>query len=355
MKMLKNLLKKDWAIHITLTIVSFLILLSSSATTMLVILLIRQIFPSLFTKLAPVSLTFIAFISSTIIGTAASLFVSRQFFKPVDSIIKSQKKVANGDFSARVAPPKSDTIITDLVEGFNSMAEELGSTEMFRNDFINNFSHEFKTPIVSIRGFAKQLKNETLSDEQKTEYIDIIINESDRLASMSSNILLLTKFENQQMVTDKTSFYLDEQLRKCILLLEKQWSRKNIEFDLALNEIEFYSNEEMLSHVWMNLLNNAIKFTPENGTIIIKCYRDGSDAAIKISDTGIGMDEATKKHIFDKFYQGDTSHAVLGNGLGLPLAKRVIDLCNGTITVKSQTGKGTTFIVRLPAENIDID
>lgn len=346
--MFKQIFKKDWAIHITLTIISFFILLSSSGTTMIVILLIRRLFPLLFVKLAPVTLTFIAFISSTIIGTGVSLFVSRHFFKPVDGIIKSQKKVANGDFSSRVTPPKGDTIITDLVNGFNSMTEELGSTEMFRNDFINNFSHEFKTPIVSIRGFAKQLQNGELSDEQKNEYIDIIVNESDRLASMSSNILLLTKFENQQMVTDKTEFYLDEQLRSCILLLEKEWTRKKLELDLDLSEIKYFSNEEMLSHVWLNILGNAIKFTPEGGTVSVKCYSDSANITVKIIDNGIGMDDNTRKHIFDKFYQGDVSHTCTGNGLGLPLAKRVVTLCGGKISVKSQTGKGTTFIVRLP-------
>lgn len=346
--MFKQIFKKDWAIHITLTIISFFILLSSSGTTMLVILLIRRLFPLLFVQLAPVTLTFIAFISSTIIGTGVSLFVSRHFFKPVDGIIKSQKKVANGDFSSRVTPPKGDTIITDLVNGFNSMTEELGSTEMFRNDFINNFSHEFKTPIVSIRGFAKQLQNGELSDEQKNEYIDIIVNESDRLASMSSNILLLTKFENQQMVTDKTEFYLDEQLRSCILLLEKEWTRKKLELDLELSEIKYFSNEEMLSHVWLNILGNAIKFTPEGGTVSVKCYSDSANITVKIIDNGIGMDDNTRKHIFDKFYQGDVSHTCTGNGLGLPLAKRVVTLCGGKISVKSQTGKGTTFIVRLP-------
>ncbi|MBQ7962596.1 MAG: HAMP domain-containing histidine kinase [Clostridia bacterium] len=328
----------------------FFILLTSSGITMLVILLIRRIFPQLFIQLAPVSLTFIAFLSSTIIGTGVSLFVTRHFFKPVDGIIKSQKKVANGDFSVRVTPPKSDTIITDLVDGFNTMTEELGSTEMFRNDFINNFSHEFKTPIVSIKGFAKQLQNDDISEEQKKEYISIIVNESDRLASMSSNILLLTKFENQQMVTDKTEFYLDEQIRKCILLLEKQWSRKNIEFDIDLNEIKYYSNEEMLSHVWLNILGNAIKFTPENGMVRIKCYSDGSNVTVRISDNGIGMNEKMQKHIFDKFYQGDDSHKSAGNGLGLPLAKRVVTLCGGTISVRSNENDGTTFIVRLPAE-----
>ena len=348
--MFKNLLKKDWAIHITITIISFFILLSSSGTTMLVILLIRQIIPGLFIKLAPVSLTFIAFISSTIIGTAVSLFVSRQFFKPVDGIIRSQKKVANGDFSVRVQPPRSDTIITDLVNGFNSMTEELGSTEMFRNDFINNFSHEFKTPIVSIRGFAKQLQNDELSEEQKNEYIDIIVEESARLASMSSNVLLLTKFENQQMVTDKTDFYLDEQIRKCILLIEKEWARKNIDLDLDLDEVKYFSNEEMLSHVWLNILGNAVKFTPENGTIKVRCYSDGTNVTVKITDNGIGMDEKTCRHVFDKFFQGDTSHGSKGNGLGLPLAKRVVTLCGGTISVKSNPDKGTVFTVRLPIE-----
>lgn len=355
LKIFTNLLKKDWAIHITVTIISFFVLFTSSGSTMLVIILIRNIFPDFFIQLAPVSLTFIAFISSTIIGTGTSLFVSRHFFKPVDAIIKSQKKVANGDFSSKVTPPKGDTIITDLVNGFNTMTDELGSTEMFRNDFINNFSHEFKTPIVSIRGFAKQLKNDDLSEEQKREYIDIIVNESDRLASMSSNILLLTKFENQQMVTDKTEFYLDEQIRKCILLLEKDWSRKNIDFNIDLNEIRYYSNEEMLSHVWLNILNNAIKFTPENGTVTVKCYRDASNITVKIIDNGIGMDDKTQRHIFDKFFQGDTSHTIVGNGLGLPLAKRVVTLCGGKITAKSQTGKGTTFIVRLPVENDNIN
>ena len=350
LKFFTNLLKKDWAIHITTTIISFFVLLSSSGLTMLVIILIRKLFPEFFLQLAPVTLTFIAFISSTIIGTGTSLFVSRHFFKPVDAIIKSQKKVANGDFSAKVIPPKGDTLITDLVDGFNTMTDELASTEMFRNDFINNFSHEFKTPIVSIRGFAKQLQNDELSDEQRSEYINIIVNESDRLASMSSNILLLTKFENQQMVTDKTKFYLDEQIRKCILLLEKEWSRKNLELDIDLQEIRYYSNEEMLSHVWLNILNNAIKFTPKNGSITVKSYHDSSNITVKIIDNGIGMDDKTQRHIFDKFYQGDASHTIVGNGLGLPLAKRVVTLCGGKITVKSQTGKGTTFIVRLPVE-----
>lgn len=345
--------KKHMPLQITATIITFFTLLSSGLTAMIALIVVRFIKDDFFIRLAPMTLIIIAFIISTIIGTAITLFVSRHYFKPLDDLIKSQKKIAKGDFSARVETPRSEApesgnILSELVSGFNAMAEELGSTEMFRNDFINNFSHEFKTPIVSIKGFAKQLANDNLDEQQRKEYIDIIISESDRLSTMSTNILLLTKFENQQIVTDKTEFYLDEQLRKCILLLEKQWTKKNLDLELNLGEVKYYSNEEMLSHVWLNIIGNAIKFTPDNGKITVKCSQDSSAVTVKISDTGIGMDDKTVKRIFDKFYQGDTSHTMKGNGLGLPLSKRVIDLCAGKITVKSQPDRGTTFIVKLP-------
>ena len=339
-------------LHVTVTFVIFSILLTSSGFAFLLVLFARKLLPELFVAIAPPTLIILAFIASTIFGTAISLFVSRQLFKPLDDVIKSQKKVAKGDFSVKVSPPRKGTIITELVEGFNSMTTELGSTEMLRSDFINNFSHEFKTPIVSIRGFAKQLDKEDLSDEQKKEYISIIISESDRLALMSSNILLLTKFENQQIVSNKTNFYLDEQIRNCILLLEKQWSKKKLNLEIELDEVKFFSNEEMLSHVWLNILGNAIKFTPENGTIAVKCTQDSENITVKIADNGLGMSDETINHIFDKFYQGDSSHKIHGNGLGLPLAKRVIDLCKGKISVKSQIGKGTTFVVKLPKEKV---
>lgn len=326
----------------------FFILLTSGGFAILSIIFLRTVFHKFFLGLAPLTITFFAFLTSTIFGTIISIVVSKHFFKPIDAIIKSQKKVAKGDFSVKVTPPNGNTLITDLVNGFNAMTDELNGTEIFRNDFINNFSHEFKTPIVSIKGFAKQLQNDNISEEQKKEYIDIIATESDRLASMSSNILLLTKFENQQIVSGKTTFYLDEQLRKCILLTEKQWTKKNLDLLLELDEIQYYSNEEMLSHIWINILNNAIKFTPENGKISIRCYKNINDVVVKITDNGIGMDDKTQKRIFDKFYQGDSSHKSMGNGLGLALAKRVVDLCGGKISVKSQLGKGTSFIVKLP-------
>ena len=238
--------------------------------------------------------------------------------------------------------------IDELIESYNKMAQELGGIEMFRENFINSFSHEFKTPIVSIQGFAKQLKKENLSEEKKQEYIDIIISESKRLTNLSSNILMLSKLENQQIITDKTSFSLDEQIRNCILLLEKQWTAKDISFDIDMQEIQYTTNAEMLSQVWVNIIGNAIKFSPEGSSIRIKLFKEGDVITAEITDRGIGMDQQTISHIFERFYQGDRAHASEGNGLGLPLVKRIVELCNGNIRVESQYGKGTNFIVTLP-------
>lgn len=189
------------------------------------------------------------------------------------------------------------------------MAQELGGIEMFRENFINSFSHEFKTPIVSIQGFAKQLKKENLSEEKKQEYIDIIISESRRLTNLSSNILMLSKLENQQIITDKTSFSLDEQIRNCILLLEKQWTAKDISFDIDMQEIQYTTNAEMLSQVWVNIIGNAIKFSPEGSSIRVKLFKEGDVITAEITDRGIGMDQQTISHIFERFIKG-TGHTL---------------------------------------------
>lgn len=277
-----------------------------------------------------------------------SVQVGRSKLKPINDLVSAMERVSKGDFTARVDVADAPGEMGTLVNSFNDMAQELGSIEMFRKDFINNFSHEFKTPIVSIRGFAKQLERDDLTDEQRREYAAIIVSESERLANMSSNILLLTKLENQQIVTDKAKYRLDEQLRSCILLLEKQWESKNIDLSLNLSEVEYDGNEEMMSHIWVNLIGNAIKFSEPNGLIEISCVRNEGSVRVEVRDHGAGMNEATQKRIFEKFYQGDSAHATEGNGLGLSLAKRIVDLCGGTIEVQSRLGEGTAFIVRLP-------
>lgn len=273
-----------------------------------------------------------------------------QHIKPVHRVNKAMKQVSKGDFSIRVDDGNCVGEIRELVQSYNHMAEELSGIEMFRTDFINNFSHEFKTPIVSIRGFAKQLERDDLTDEQRREYTRIIVTESERLANMSANVLLLTKLENQQIITDKTVYALDEQLRSCILLMEKQWSEKNLDLRLDLDELQYEGNEEMMSHIWVNLISNAIKFSPEGGVLEVSCMRVQDFIIVHVRDEGQGMDVATQARIFEKFYQGDSAHATEGNGLGLSLVKRIVDLCQGKITVNSAPGQGTTFSVYLPIE-----
>ena len=278
-----------------------------------------------------------------------SMSVGRSQLRPMNDLRDAMYRVSQGDFSVRVDEDAPGDMGT-LIRSFNDMTSELGGIEMFRKDFINNFSHEFKTPIVSIRGFAKQLQRDDLSDEQRREYTAIIVSESERLANMASNILLLTKLENQQIVTDKQPYRLDEQLRGCILLLEKQWTAKDIDLVLDLDEVTYVGNEEMMSHVWVNLLGNAIKFSPDRAALEVVCRSQPGAAFVSIRDHGSGMDEATQKRIFEKFFQGDSAHATEGNGLGLSLVKRIVDLCGGSIRVQSQPGAGTEFSVTLPEE-----
>ncbi len=302
-------------------------------------------------KLAPFMLVMLFILVSTALGALICSAINRTVIRHLENIRKAMKAVEQGDFSVRVPPDGSYGEMSALIGSFNRMVEELGGIEMFRSDFINSFSHEFRTPIVSIQGFASQLKKDSLPPEKRTEYIDIIISESRRLTKLSSNILMLNKLENQQYITDSSDFYLDEQLRSCILLLEKQWTAKNIDFDLDLPSIPYHGNQEMLSQAWVNIIGNAIKYSFDNSTISVCASLRADRVRVDVTDNGEGMDENTIHHIFERFYQGDSAHASEGNGLGLPLVKRIIELCSGTIRVDSQKGKGTIFTVFLPIKD----
>ena len=273
---------------------------------------------------------------------------------PIRNLNYATGEVSKGNFKIQLPIP-NDFEMGSLTAKFNSMVRELNSIETLRNDFINNVSHEIKTPISTIQGFSNLLKDDTLSKEDKNEYLDIIISETSRISNLTSNILKLTKLETQGIITDKTSFYLDEQLRHSILILQRDLSEKNIDLDIDLDEVQIYSNEELLQQVWINLLSNAIKFTKENGKISIQLMDTEDTATVKITDNGIGMKPESLNHIFDKFYQEDRSHSSNGNGLGLPLVKRIVDLCSGTIRVKSLLGEGSSFTVELPKNNIKIE
>lgn len=292
-------------------------------------------------------LPFISLLIALLLGLLIAAVCSKVVITPVRWVIEGMRTVSTGDFSPRVPLPNRPGDMYDLIDGFNFMTEELGGIEMLRNDFINTFSHEFKTPIISLRGFARQLKDPSLSAETRAEYVDIILSESERLANMSTSVLLLSRFENQDIVTDKTSFRLDEQIRECILMLERKWEKKSIEFSLALPSVTYFGNEEMTAHIWQNLLDNAIKFSRAGGIISVVLTQCDERIRVQISDNGVGMSEETVRRIFDKFYQGDASHATEGNGLGLPLVKKIVSLCGGEISVRSALGRGSAFTVTL--------
>lgn len=284
---------------------------------------------------------------SIIIGTTLSFFMSHFPLRPLHTLIEAIHEVSAGNYDVKIhlEHPKE---FQELSECFNQMTEELAGIEMFRSDFINNFSHEFKTPIVSILGFARLLKNQKPDTCQSQEYLDIIIEESKRLSELSATVLNLSKVESLTLLTDKTVYSLSEQIRECILLLENKWSEKQINFDIDMEEIMIRANEQLLKQVWMNLLDNAVKFSPAAGYIFITLRSENGNAVFTVKDQGDGMDDKVMKYIFDKFYQGDTSHHMEGNGLGLPLAKKIVELHKGSISVKSQTEKGSVFIVTLP-------
>ena len=285
--------------------------------------------------------------SSIVLGTAFAAFFSRRALKPIRTVIDATHLIAEGDFSARVHI-KGIYELVELSDSFNKMALELSSIETLRSDFINNFSHEFKTPIVSVRGFAKLLKSGNLTEEEKQEYLDIIITESERLAQLSTNILNLSKFENIEIITDKSTFRLDEQIRCAVVMMEPKWAARGISVNIDMDEIAFDGNEDLTQQIWLNLLDNAIKYSNDGGSIQVRLSIANGFVHFTIKDHGSGMDEQTKCRIFDKFYQGDTSHGKSGNGLGLPIVKRITELHGGKIEVKSTIGAGSEFSISLP-------
>ena len=284
---------------------------------------------------------------SLFLGTLLAAVLSRRPLAPIRKIMEASDQIAKGNYNTRIHLRGPDEF-KQLNNSFNHMAEELASVEMLRSDFVNNFSHEFKTPIVSIRGFAKMLKREDLTADEKNEYLDIIITESERLTELATNVLNLSKIEQQSILTDKSSYNVSEQIRLVIALLDKKWSDKHIEIIFDCEEISLSANEELLKQVWINLLDNAIKFSPEYGTVEIKIIRDEGHIIFTISDQGDGIPAETARHIFDKFFQGDISHSAAGNGIGLTIARHIIELHNGSISLDTSIRIGAKFVISIP-------
>lgn len=294
-------------------------------------------------------LPIITLASCMLVGIVVSACSSKAVLKSIREFIEATEKLSRGDFSARLnikQPPQ----FRILSKNFNIMAEELGGIEVLRTDFINNFSHEFKTPIISIKGFAEILKDDDISKEERNEYLDIIIEESKRLTSLATNVLNLSKIENQAILKEKQRFNIGEQIRQSILLLDSKFQSKNILLDINIEDYYINGNKEMLNQVWLNLLDNAIKFNNENGLLSVNMIRKEKEILITITDSGIGISKEVISKIFDKFYQEDTSHSTKGNGLGLAIVKKIIELHDGRIECDSIVSKGTKFTVTLPLE-----
>lgn len=290
---------------------------------------------------------------SILSGAAIAVGLSKIFVSPMMKLGDAMRKVAGGDFSVRLDCTSRIRDVREVYGSFNTMVKELGNTETLQTDFVSNVSHEFKTPINAIEGYASLLQDSQLTDEQKNAYIDKIIFNTRRLSDLVGNILLLSKVNNQTISLKASTFRLDEQVRQSILALESKWEKKEIEFDIDLDEIEHTGYENLLSHVWLNLIDNAVKFSPQNGQIRIRLKQLAGSVTFSIWDNGLPIPEADIDRIFNKFYQGDNSHASEGNGLGLALVRRIVAAAHGTINVTSSEDAGTEFVVALPSSSSD--
>ena len=287
-------------------------------------------------------------LASVIAGGVLNNFLSIRYFGPVLKLEKAMQQVAEGDFSVRLKTGKHLKEIQDIYSNFNLMVQELEATEILQTDFVSNVSHEFKTPISAIERYATLLQDSDMPiSEEQEQYIDKILFNTGRLSHLAGNILLLSKIEHQAIQTRQNWYRLDEQIRQSIVMLEPKWSEKELEFDVDMVDVEYLGNENLICHVWDNLLSNAIKFSPCGGTIYIRMMPEGEKIRFSIENEGPQIREDSMKHIFDKFYQCDSSHKQEGNGLGLALVKQILNLCKGTISVENIPGNGCRFTVIL--------
>lgn len=282
-----------------------------------------------------------------IIAMIATRFILKRFLEPIKTLGEAMQKVADGDFSTRVETKSTSAEIQEIFSGFNIMTKELASTEILQTDFVSNVSHEFKTPINAIEGYTTLLQSTDNIDEIENEYIEKILFNTKRLSSLVSNILLLSKIENQSIQTNRVKFRLDEQIRETIVALEQSWTEKNIELNVELEETEYYGSEALTYHIWSNIIGNAVKFSPDCGTVKINLTKEQDNILFTVEDDGPGLSEEAKKHLFDKFYQADSSHKQEGNGLGLALVKRIVTIIGGEVLAENTEDGGCRFTVIL--------
>ena len=289
----------------------------------------------------------ITFFLPILLGTVFIVFAAAMVVKPIKKISTASKEVAGGDFNVQVEVKGNDEI-ADLSRNFNLMVKELSSNEYLHKDFVSNVSHEFKTPITSLIGYAKLLRDKELNSEEKKEYTNVIISESERLSNLSSNLLKLSELGNGVLGLKNNKIRLDEQIRDAILLLQNQWEEKNIELDLELDRVDFLGDNELLYQVWVNLISNAIKYSNTDGKLTVILKKEDV-VTVEVIDNGIGMTPKEQENIFLRFYKADKSRSTSGTGLGLTIVKEIVELHGGKIYVQSEVGRGSKFVVTLTA------
>lgn len=290
-----------------------------------------------------------AMVFSGTIGVAVTNHMTKMLIDPIAKLRSAMREVADGDFKVEAKCESRIQDVQDIYDSFNSMVRELSTTETLQTDFISDVSHEFKTPINAIEGYASLLEGEPSPEEQRA-YVEKILFNTRRLSALTGNILLLSKLSNQSILPQKTQFRLDEQIRQAIVALEQMWSEKELGFEVELAETPFFGYESLLPHVWTNLIGNAVKFSPKGGEIRIKMMRTEGAVAFTIEDDGPGIVPGDEEHIFTKFYQSESSHGMEGNGLGLALVRQIVEMSGGSVDVQNLEVGGCRFTVRLPLE-----
>lgn len=290
-----------------------------------------------------------AMVFSGTIGVAVTNHMTKMLIDPIAKLRSAMREVADGDFKVEAKCESRIQDVQDIYDSFNSMVRELSTTETLQTDFISDVSHEFKTPINAIEGYASLLEGEPSPEEQRA-YVEKILFNTRRLSALTGNILLLSKLSNQSILPQKTQFRLDEQIRQAIVALEQMWSEKELGFEVELAETPFFGYESLLLHVWTNLIGNAVKFSPKGGEIRIKMMRTEGAVVFTIEDDGPGIVPGDEEHIFTKFYQSESSHGMEGNGLGLALVRQIVEMSGGSVDVQNLEVGGCRFTVRLPLE-----
>ncbi len=341
-------MKKELTPRVTLRVKFFLICMAE----FVVVVLLSELAGWLLRRWLGVTVSIPIFVwailFSVVVGGAITKFITRSFIDPITQLGKAMKEVANGNFQVTAQCRSRLKEVNDIYASFNLMVKELGATETLQTDFISNVSHEFKTPINAIEGYASLLQDHQQSQAEQDAYIEKILFNTHRLSTLTGNILLLSKINNQSIHPQRTVFRLDEQVRQAIVALEQKWTEKDIDFDVELDKISYSGYESLLIHVWSNLIDNAIKFDPHGGMIALRLRQEDGFAVFTIDDNGPGVAPEDQERVFHKFYQSDSSRVMDGNGLGLPLVKKIVEFSGGTVTLENLPEAGCRFTARLP-------